>query len=162
MNRFAGWMLTVVTCLISKFIVDRGLDEILWRASFDYVYPQYSLSEGSLLSQLAAATMAAALVSAGGRRPPSLIESWIPATGIFVGALGTGLVWSGIQLALSRFSPAESGEWLAPRGRVWFCDGLVVGESVGYWLGILGGGIFVWRRRGQRPSAATAETQVIL
>ena len=147
MNRLVVWIIALFTCLISKMAADRGLDEILWHASFDYVYPQYSFSDGSMLSGLFSGTIAAALVSAGRRRPASLKESLIPAAASLFAGLVAGLTWAGIQFALSRFAPDDSNQWLAPRGRVWFCEGLVNGAVAGRWLGLIAGGLFVWCRR---------------
>lgn len=152
MNRLLVWTITLITCLISRVVADRGLDEVLWHASFDYVHPQYSFSEGSLLSGVIAATIAAALVSAGQRRPASLKESLIPAAASLLAGLIAGFAWAGFQFALSRFAPADSNQWLAPRGRVWFCDGLINGAVAGRWLGFIAGGLFVWRRRGRNAA----------
>ena len=146
------WLLVLVVFSISGVGVGSVLDWVFWQISFNYIYPprQFVISATKvafLLGSLAAAS--ATLGSPAPAKLRMLTIMWIAvlvSAGLF-GVLG-GLLGAGF----SKWVVSDNGSGiLAPRARLWFCEGLRIGTLTGAATSACLWNIFLIQCRFKRP-----------
>lgn len=145
------WLLVLLMFSMGGTLIGSALDWLLWHVSYNYIYsPRQFVVIATKVAFLLGSLVAASAtlgrtVPANSRTVTVLgVTTLISAALVAVGAglLGVGLAkWSG--------TGADSA--LAPRARVWFCEGLWIGALVGAVASTCVWMILLFLRRSNQP-----------
>jgi hypothetical protein len=136
-HRGAQWIIVVVTWCVLGSVIGWGLDRLLWRLSFNYVYPPNEFLRWFTKQSIAAGVIVAAMVTTG--RIPVAPLAQVLRDALLCGliSLMLGVAWGVGATWLIERTPLSS-EYLTPMRRVTFCSGLWRGPAAGFWLGTVG------------------------
>ena len=147
-RRLLIWLLAVSLYAISGAAAGCLLDRLFWHISYDYIYRPRQFLEGATKVGVLLGALSAAFATVGSpapAQPRALITSWLST---LIGAAFFGLLIGFLGAGLSKWFVAGVGEGsLAPRARLWFCEGLRMGVLVATVVATCVWNFVIFRRR---------------